>query len=433
MPVHRPQDLARLRSCGRVLTPVVHTDFGCRMVLTFLFPGSCSDSREVPGIGTRFEQENGPMDATDGKLEKRFLRHARRLMPLPTAPFREQFVMEAISRQAAELGLEIRSDAVGNLLLLYHGDRDSGPAARVIFTAHMDHPGLLYSQPLSPRDHLFELAGNVNVDLAKKGDVDIYDPAGTADQTPVRGVVDSYAEPEAEGGPPVFSIRIAKADAGLLTPDSFAMWRLPVLGKQGRELRGRACDDLAGVTVAITVMEHLRRSRFRSGAGLLLTRAEETGFGGMMAAVRSDWLPREPLYINIECSSQRAGAALGAGPVIRVGDRLSVFEPDLSAVLVAIAEGEMEGFEGPGLPYQRKLMDGGACEATVLKLAGFRVGAVALPLDHYHNWGKKRLRPEAIDVDDAVALVKLLARVCGLPGWSRRHCRGPPAQHRGPA
>ena len=47
------------------------------------------------------------MDATDGKLEKWFLRHARRLMPLPTAPFREQFVMEAISRQAAELGLEI--------------------------------------------------------------------------------------------------------------------------------------------------------------------------------------------------------------------------------------------------------------------------------------------------------------------------------------
>jgi hypothetical protein len=55
-------------------------------------------------------------------------------------------------------------------------------------------------------------------------------------------------------------------------------------------------------------------------------------------------------------------------------------------------------------------MDGGACEATVLAMAGFQVGAVALPLDHYHNWGKKRLRPEAIDIDDSVALVNLLAR-----------------------
>ena len=349
------------------------------------------------------------MDATDGKLEKRFLHLARRLMPLPTAPFREQFVVEAVSRQAAELGLETQSDEVGNLLLVYQGNRDPELVPRVVFTAHMDHPGLLYSQPLSPRDHLFELAGNVNVDLATKGEVDIYDPAGSAGQTPVRGVVDSYAEPD--GGPPVFSVRIARAHAGLLTPDSFAMWRLPVLRQQGRQLRGRACDDLAGVTVGLAVMDHLCRSRSRTCAGLLLTRAEETGFGGMTAAVRGDWLPREPLYINIECSSRYAGAALGEGPVIRVGDRISVFDPRLCAGLVAIAEGEMEGLEGPGLPYQRKLMDGGACEATVLALSGFQVGAVALPLDHYHNWGRKRLRPEAIDIGDAVALVNLLARV----------------------
>ena len=349
------------------------------------------------------------MGGTDDKLEKRFLHHARRLMPLPTAPFREQFVMEAISRRAAELGLETQSDAVGNLLLVYRGNRDSGPVPRVIFTAHMDHPGLLYSRPLSPRDHLFELAGNVNVDLAKKSEVDIYDPAGTADQAPVRGVIDSYAEPE--GGRPVFSVRTSRADSGLLTPDSFAMWRLPVLRRQGRRLRGRACDDLAGVTVGLAVIDHLHRSRSGTCAGLLLTRAEETGFGGMMAAVRGDWLPREPLYINIECSSRRAGAALGAGPVIRVGDRISVFDPRLCAGLVALAEGEAEGFEGPGLPYQRKLMDGGACEATVLALAGFQVGAVALPLDHYHNWGRKRLRPEAIDIGDAGVLVKLLVRV----------------------
>ena len=349
------------------------------------------------------------MDVTDGKLEKRFLNHARRLMPLPTAPFREHFVMEAISRQAAELDLEIQSDTVGNLLLLYKGDRNSEPVPPVVFTAHMDHPGLLYSKPLSRRDHLFELAGNVNVDLAKKSEVDIYDPAGTADQIPAHGVIDSYAG--RDGGRPVFSVRIARAEAGLLTPDSFAMWRLPVFRQQGRRLRGRACDDLAGVTVALTVMDHLRGSRSQAGAGLLLTRAEETGFGGMMAAVRNDWLPREPLYINIECSNRRAGAELGAGPVIRVGDRISVFDPGLCAGLVAVAEGEVSGSEGPGLPYQRKLMDGGACEATVLALAGFQVGAVALPLDRYHNWGKKRLRPEAIDIGDAVALVKLLVRV----------------------
>ena len=348
------------------------------------------------------------MGATDRKAEKQFLHLAHRFMSLPTAPFREQFVIEAISRHAEELDLSFQTDAAGNLLIVYDGDRNSGRAPQVVMTAHMDHPGLLYSQPLSPRDHLFELAGNVNVDLAKKGEVDIYDPSGTADQAPVRGAIESYSEPV--GGRPLFSVRIAKADAGLLTSDSFAMWRLPVLRRQGRRLRGRACDDLAGVVVALAVMEQLARSRSKVCAGVLLTRAEETGFGGMIAAVRGDWLPREPIYINIECSSCRAGAPLGAGPVIRVGDRISVFDPVLSAGLEAIAKGEVAGSEKPRLAYQRKLMDGGACEATVLAMAGFQVGAVALPLDHYHNWGKKRLRPEAIDIDDALALVNLLSR-----------------------
>ncbi len=347
------------------------------------------------------------MDTTDGKAEKRFLHLAHRLMSLPTAPFREQFVIEAVSRHAEELDLAMQTDAVGNLLLLCDREGNSGRVPRVVMTAHMDHPGLLYSQPLSLRDHLFELAGNVNLDLAKKGEVDIYDPAGTADQAPVRGAIESYAEPV--GGQPLFSVRISKADARLLTPDSFAMWRLPALRQRGRRLRGRVCDDLAGVAVAIAVLDQLRRSPFKHCAGLLLTRAEETGFGGMMAAVSSGLLPQDSTYINIECSNCRTGAELGAGPVIRVGDRISVFDPGLSAGLVAIAEGEMTGTDSR-FPYQRKLMDGGACEATVLAQAGFQVAAVALPLDHYHNWGKKRLRPEAIDIDDALALVNLLSR-----------------------
>ena len=65
-------------------------------------------------------------------------------MPLPTAPFREQFVIEAISRHAVQLDLSMQTDMVGNLLLVYDQDRNSGRAPRVVMTAHMDHPGLLY-------------------------------------------------------------------------------------------------------------------------------------------------------------------------------------------------------------------------------------------------------------------------------------------------
>ena len=63
---------------------------------------------------------------------------------------------------------------------------------------------------------------------------------------------------------------------------------------------------------------------------------------------------------------------------------------------------------GADFRFQRKLMDGGACEASVLMQAGLRTGAGALPLENYHNNGKKGLRAERIHLDDALNLVKLL-------------------------
>ena len=44
----------------------------------------------------------------------------------------------------------------------------------------------------------------------------------------------------------------------------------------------------------------------------------------------------------------------------------------------------------------------------MLMQAGFRTGALALPLVNYHNNGKKRLRPERIHLDDALGLFRLL-------------------------
>ena len=56
-------------------------------------------------------------------------------------------------------------------------------------------------------------------------------------------------------------------------------------------------------------------------------------------------------------------------------------------------------------------MDGGTCEATVLSRAGVPTAAVALPLANYHNTGRRGVRREAIDLDDAEHLVELLTRV----------------------
>ena len=62
--------------------------------------------------------------------------------------------------------------------------------------------------------------------------------------------------------------------------------------------------------------------------------------------------------------------------------------------------------------FQRKLMDGGACEATPLVDFGYTTGAVAIPLDNYHNDGVNKLKAEIVDLRDVQNLITLLTTFC---------------------
>ena len=63
--------------------------------------------------------------------------------------------------------------------------------------------------------------------------------------------------------------------------------------------------------------------------------------------------------------------------------------------------------------YQRALMPGGTCEATVFDVYGYTSGAICVPLGNYHNMdrAKKRLGPEYVDLADWKNMVKLFVQV----------------------
>ena len=217
------------------------------------------------------------------------------------------------------------------------------------------------------------------------------------------------------GTEPRFRVKAnAKQDTHLIGPGSFAVWDLPPLQRRGHRIYARACDDLAGVAVGLFWLDQLLESGTPVVAELLLTRAEEIGFGGMLAAVRGNGLSRNRIYLNIECSSTRSGARLGLGPVIRIGDKKQVFDPLVSGALNHVAE--QCRAENPNFRFQRKLMDSGTCEATALQQAGLATGAVALPLGNYHNLGRNKLQREIIDERDALMLVDLLTAIAVHPG-----------------
>ncbi len=341
-------------------------------------------------------------------MEFDFLQFAKPLIRTPTAPFHEHFALDIAHSFAAERPLiQVHHDRCGNSLLLYDGGAQEEEDEFIVLTAHLDHPGLVWRSSQGPSRALFEILGGVELEQALATGVRIFDLNRPATQRGIPGTIVRTIEGEGTRYP---LLEVATARDIPQGPGTFAMWDLSAFRVQGRRLSGRAIDDLAGAAVALCVLDSLVRHQASVRLGVLLTRAEEVGFVGMLAALDAGFLPRRALYINIECSSVAAGAVLGAGPILRVGDRLWVFDPDISGGMAALAD-ELASQQS-SFRYQRKLMDSGACEATPLMQADYRTGAVALPLGNYHNSGPgAQLAPEYIHLDDANGLVRLLVHV----------------------
>ena len=73
------------------------------------------------------------------------------------------------------------------------------------------------------------------------------------------------------------------------------------------------------------------------------------------------WIPRKAAVIGLETSKALPHAPQGKGPIIRVGDKTSIFDDAATAALVQAAADAK-------LPHQRCLMSGGTCEAMTRSL-----------------------------------------------------------------
>ena len=105
---------------------------------------------------------------------------------------------------------------------------------------------------------------------------------------------------------------------------------------------------------------------------------------------------------------------MGEGPIVRVGDKTSMFDAAVTAELTATAT-------AAGIIFQRCLMSGGTCEATPFRLYGARCGALCVALGNYHNCGPdRRIEAEYVSQGDFIGLVQLCVEV------ARRGAEGAP-------
>jgi putative aminopeptidase FrvX len=332
------------------------------------------------------------------------LRIAARTLACPTAPYREGTVIEWVRAFAGRAPhLALRADAAGNLELRRRGVRPS--RAPLVLAAHMDHPGFrALATALERGAHGVEalFLGGVQPHYFP-GARARFDLAG-GETRPAR-VVAARPDP-ASGG-----LRVRLRARAAIPPGCFGTWDLPGFRRARHApdlLETRAADDLAGVSAILAVLDVVDRidPARRVDVRALLTRAEEVGFVGAIAAARGGTLPPAARIVAIEASKALPHAPQGAGPILRVGDRTSVFDDGLTRWLAQVAT-ELGAAGGRRFRWQRRLMDGGTCESTAYQLYGYRCAALCVPLGNYHNMSERgRIAVESIRLSDLVGLVR---------------------------
>jgi endoglucanase len=311
----------------------------------------------------------------------------------PTAPCHEIHVRACLLERLNGLPhVTTRVDEFGNLHASYEHRPEREPF-RVV--AHMDHPGFIIHRKGKTAELHF--AGGVEEKyFADKGIVFYHE-----ETTKSLGRATIKNTSFSEDVKRVVLDRTVPADA------TFAMWDLPKARCTKRLFLSPACDDLAQVSTVLALLRRLALGKARAGVHALFTRAEEIGFAGALAALKSK-IPLAPVpTLSLETSNARGFARIDGGPVVRVGDRLSVFDSRTTHWLET-AFRDLQAAR-PGGIYQRLLMGGGTCEASVFHRAGLPTGALCVALNNYHNMGPGTiLRAESISLRDCQGLYAFL-------------------------
>ena len=368
---------------------------------------------------------------------------------IPTVAGREERVVEWLTAwAAARPEVTLTADAYGNLTL--RRVEPFAPGEPLYITAHLDHPGFAIEAIEDSAHAVLAFRGGVMDDYFTGARVQLHAANNAVGAQPRPATVIERIEPQA-GSDEMFKRYRVRLDEGHttdgLTQRDIATWLLPSATIEEGLLSAPACDDLAAAAAGLSAFDELLKLKAQGhhvgrDARLFFTRAEEIGFVGALGACREKTIPDSAPIIALENSRAFDDSPIGGGPIVRVGDRLTVFTPRLTAAVAARAEAISGGAatptaaqkqrEMPTWRWQRKLMAGGACEATVFCAAGYDATCVCLPLGNYHNMADlaavqagrnttpPAIAPEQIAIGDFDGLVDLLV-ACGqslTPGGS---------------
>jgi endoglucanase len=325
----------------------------------------------------------------------------KELCSIPTAPFAEHRVLAWVDSFARQRRFRLSNDRFGNRLIEM-GPKSNRP--RLVFVAHTDHPGMVADKMIGPRKLLARFHGGVYSQYVAGAKAHFFD-----DSREVAGRIARITRSSDRADVPAeVEVDVKQSVAA----GAVGMFDLGVGRIKGRKFYSRVCDDLAGVAAVLAAMDNLRGKKLKAPVAALLTRAEEDGFIGAIAAVTDGSLLRKSdRVISVECSAIQPYAQQGNGVILRVGDRISIFNSAFTYWMNQQCEALAK--DDKSFKYQRCLMPGGACEGTVFDAYGYVAAAACVPLGNYHNMDRQheKLAPEFIDLSDWQNEVKLFTRL----------------------
>ena len=341
-------------------------------------------------------------------MMKKHLKWLMELTAIPTAAGQEDRVIAWIERWAdKQNGITLKRDKYGNLILTQNRKSVKKP---IYITAHLDHPAFVIRKQIDDQHLEMEFRGGVNDAYFVGAKVEVFDNEDNRYIGTIQSL-ESKAKPFKR-----VIVKLKKNVAGILLKDDIARWHFkPPVVKNGM-LHAPACDDLAGVAAAICALDKIRQLPALGNVGVLLTRAEEIGFVGAIAAAKNLTVPKKSRLLCLETSRSFPESPIGGGPILRVGDKTSVFGPELTNTATEIMNAQKN------FAWQRKLMPGGTCESTAFCEYGYLSTCLCLALGNYHNMQDidqvlqknkaANVAPEIISVSDFHGLVKMLKIIC---------------------
>ncbi|NDD90465.1 hypothetical protein EBZ37_00015 [bacterium] len=276
------------------------------------------------------------------------------LLSTPTAPFREDQVRAVVEDTLIDAGVPFFEDHYGNVVVGAKSPADYRKALSKkskepvrVFIAHMDHPGFHGLEWLSPTELRVQWHGGSPVQHLDGAKVWV-----SVDG--FHGYADSGALKEvkiAEHGRAIAQAIVQFNESSVYS--HFAAKPEAIFG--GFQFRSpcfqendcyytKAADDLVGCFAILSMARELYGKNRKSSSAPrvfgLLTRAEEVGFIGAIEHFEKGWYTKAKspvIAVSLETSRTLPGADIGKGPVVRLGDRKTVFHPDYLQVLSSIA------------------------------------------------------------------------------------------------